>query len=138
VRPLPSFGSERGRDLAALALLLLAAVIVTAVAIGDVTVYLRGDWPTMFLPLYTFLGQQLRALDVPGWNPHQFSGMPSAGDPSSGWGYLPAMLIYALLPPLPATTVFIGFHIALSATAGPSWPGQPTGSPGSSRPPRDR
>jgi hypothetical protein len=43
--------------------------------------------------------------------------MPFAGDPSSGWGYLPAMLVFALLPMMPAITVYIGLHIALSAVA---------------------
>jgi hypothetical protein len=67
--------------------------------------------------LYGFLGEQLRAFNVPGWNPYQFSGAPFAGDPSSGWGYLPAMLIFALLPLMPAITLFIGLHIVLSVVA---------------------
>ena len=104
-------------DLVALAILVAVAIAVTALMIGDAGAYIRGDWPTMFLPLYAFLGEQLRAFDVPGWNPYQFSGAPFAADPSSGWGYLPAMLVFALLPLLPAITVFIGLHIVLSAVA---------------------
>ncbi|MFT4039456.1 MAG: YfhO family protein, partial [Thermomicrobiales bacterium] len=38
-------------------------------------------------------------------------------DPSSGWGYFPAMAFYTVLPPLPATTVFLAFHLLLSAAA---------------------
>jgi hypothetical protein len=104
-------------DLVTLTLLLAMAVVVTALIIGDAAAYIRGDWPTMFLPPYAFLGEQIRVFNVPGWNPYQFSGAPFAGDPSSGWGYLPAMLVFALLPLMPAITVFIGLHIVLSAVA---------------------
>jgi hypothetical protein len=71
----------------------------------------------MFLPNYSWLGERLRDLDIPGWNPNQFSGMPFAGDPSSGWGYFLAMLIYAALPGVPATTLFITIHVLISAAA---------------------
>jgi hypothetical protein len=104
-------------DIASIALLLVAAVVVSALAIGDITAYIRGDWPTMFLPFYSFLGDRLSHFDIPGWNPYQFSGLPFAGDPSSGWGYLPAMLVFALLQLERAIVVFIGFHVALSAVA---------------------
>jgi hypothetical protein len=117
VIPDPSDRLESRTDLVALAVLVAVSIVVTALMIGDVAAYIRGDWPTMFLPLYAFLGERLRAFDIPGWNPYQFSGAPFAGDPSSGWGYLPAMLAFALLPLMPAITVFIGLHIVLSAVA---------------------
>ncbi|MFN8663801.1 MAG: YfhO family protein [Thermomicrobiales bacterium] len=100
-----------------LAVLLLIVLIVSLATFGNVASYIRGDWPTMFVPPYAFLGERLRALAVPGWNPYQFSGVPFAADPSSGWMYLPAMVIYAALAPFPATTVFIAFHLLLSAVA---------------------
>jgi hypothetical protein len=90
---------------------------VTVLMAGDATAFIRGDWPTMFVPPYAFLGERLRAFDIPGWNPYQFSGAPFAGDPSSGWGYLPAMLAFTVLPPIPAITLFIGLHIVLSVIA---------------------
>src|SRR5918998_3525729 len=93
---------ERRTDFVALTLLLVAAAVVTALAIGDATAYIRGDWPTYFFPTYAFLGEQLRAFDIPGWNPYQLSGAPFAGDPESGWGYLPVMLVFALVPAVPA------------------------------------
>jgi hypothetical protein len=102
---------------APLAVLLFIVLVISAAVFANVTTYIRGDWPTMFVPPYAFLGERLRALAVPGWNPYQFSGLPFAADPSSGWMYAPAMVIYALLPPLPATTVFIAFHLLLSALA---------------------
>ena len=121
--PDPSDRPESRTDLVALAVLVAVSITVTALMIGDVAAYIRGDWPTMFLPLYAFLGERLRAFDIPGWNPYQFSGAPFAGDPSSGWGYLPAMVVFALLPLMPAITVFIGLHIVLSAVAAYFWPG---------------
>ena len=104
-------------DAIAVAGLLAAAAVVTVLLMGDVLAYIRGDWPTTAFAWYAFLGERLRALDIPGWTPHQFSGAPFAGDPTSGWGYLPAMAAYALLPAELATTVFLGFHVALSAVA---------------------
>ena len=62
-------------------------------------------WTPMFLLLHGFLGNRLRAADILGWTPYEFSGVTSAGDPSSGWGYLPAILVFSA--PGPATTVFI-------------------------------
>lgn len=78
---------------------------------------ISGDWPTQWFPYYAFLGERLRAGDLPGWNPHQFSGMPFAANPASGWSYWPAMLFYTILPAEPATVAFIGFHLALAGLA---------------------
>ena len=105
------------RDRFTLALLVATALVVSASVFGDVTRYIRGDWPTMFFPFYKLLGERLRAFDIPGWNPDQFAGVPFAADPSSGWWYLPAMALYALFPAEPATALFIGFHVLLSAIA---------------------
>jgi hypothetical protein len=76
-----------------------------------------GDWPTQWFPFYAFLGERLRTGDLPGWNPHQFSGMPFAANPASGWAYWPGMLCYTLLPAEPATVAFIGFHLLLAGIA---------------------
>jgi hypothetical protein len=75
----------------------------------------RFDLFTFFLPWYTFLGERLRAFDVPGWNPHLFSGAPFAGDPESGWMYLPAMLLFSLLPTLAAFKGMIAVQLAVAA-----------------------
>lgn len=114
-RPLSLAGVySRQHDLLAIAGLILAALAFTLVVIRPVHAFIRGDWPTQFFPVYAYLGERLRALDIPGWNPHQFSGAPFAGDPESGWAYLPAMIIYTLLPAEPATVTYIGFHIAMA------------------------
>ena len=75
----------------------------------------RFDMFTFFLPWYTFLGERLRAFDVPGWNPHLFSGAPFAGDPESGWMYAPAMLFFALLPTLAAFKGIVLVQLAVAA-----------------------
>jgi hypothetical protein len=75
----------------------------------------RYDLFTFFLPWYTFLGERLRDFAVPGWNPHVFSGIPFAGDPESGWMYLPAMLFFSLLGPLAAFKGMVAFQLAFAA-----------------------
>ena len=75
----------------------------------------RMDLMTFFLPWYTFLGERLRDFAVPGWNPHLLSGAPFAGDPESGWMYLPAMLLFTLFPA--ADTAFKGMVLLQLATA---------------------
>jgi hypothetical protein len=73
------------------------------------------DLMTFFLPWYTFLGDRLRDLAIPGWNPHLLSGAPFAGDPESGWMYLPAMLSFTLFPS--AITAFKGMVVVQLAIA---------------------
>jgi hypothetical protein len=105
--------SERWRwDGLAIGILLAMAAIFTLVIVRPVNSFTRGDWPTQFFPVYAYLGDRLRAFEIPGWNPHQFAGAPFAGDPESGWMYVPAMFLYALLPAEPATVAYIGMHIA--------------------------
>ncbi|MDQ2682682.1 MAG: YfhO family protein [Chloroflexota bacterium] len=72
------------------------------------------DIPTFYLPWYAHLGEAIRALDIPGWNPYQFSGTPFAGDPQSGWWYFPAMFFFTVLDPVPAYQAFLIFHLALA------------------------
>ena len=72
------------------------------------------DSATQFYPWYGFLGDQLRQGGVPEWNPYQFAGAPFAADPQSGWSYLPAMLIFGLLPLAAAVPAFLLAHLALA------------------------
>jgi hypothetical protein len=99
------------------ALLILAAL--TALVVWnrlDFDAWLtRFDLFTFFLPWYTFLGDRVRELQVPGWNPHLFSGAPFAGDPESGWMYLPAMLFFALLSTTAAFKGMVAFQLAAAA-----------------------
>jgi hypothetical protein len=72
------------------------------------------DAATQFYPWYSFLGESLRSFDIPGWNPHQFSGTPFAADPLSGWGYLPAMLLFTLLPLELAAGAYLLAHLLMA------------------------
>jgi hypothetical protein len=103
----------RRADLAAMATLLAATAIVLAYLTVDGTV-LGMDAAVQFYPLYSYLGERLRAGELPAWNPAQFSGMPFAADPQSGWLYLPAMLWFAALPLAGAIAALVGTHLLLA------------------------
>jgi len=72
------------------------------------------DTLSFFWPVYAFLGEQLRTGNVPGWNPYQFSGVPFAADAESGWMYLPAMVIFTLMPLAVAIKVYAVAHILIA------------------------
>ena len=55
------------------------------------------DISSFFLPWFAMVGDRLRDFDIPGWTRHYSSGTPVAGDPSSGWMYLPVMLAFSTL-----------------------------------------
>ncbi len=74
----------------------------------------RTDILTWFLPWYAFVGEQLKSHTIPGWNPHQMSGLPAAGDPESGWMYLPAMIPFVFLPPVTAYKTYVVFQLAFA------------------------
>ncbi len=94
-------------------LLLLALTLVVAgpLLAGDTIV--GQDDVNFFYPLFSYLGASLGAGHVPVWNPYQFSGTPFAGDPQSGWMYLPAMVLYTLLPLELAAKGYLFFHLLL-------------------------
>lgn len=77
-------------------------------------VLLGMDPLTFFFPMYSYLGDRLRSLDVPQWNPYQLSGVPFAADPQSGWMYWPSMLLFVLLPLEAAAKAYIVFHLLLA------------------------
>ncbi len=77
-------------------------------------VRLGQDTATQFYPWYVNLGERLRAGGVPEWNSTQFGGAPLAGDPQSGWMYLPAMLLFTLLPIGAAVLAQIFSHLLLA------------------------
>ena len=100
--------------------LVLVALIAGVAGISQVQLRansLRGDILTQFMPLYTAVAERLRAGDIPGWNPALFSGMPLAGDPISGWTYLPANVFFLLFEPVRAYQVHVVFHLVLAAVA---------------------
>lgn len=109
----PASNLRRYADLAAVALI-LALTLFSArdLILGGTAIGM--DAATQFYPWYSYLGESLRSLQIPAWNPHQFSGVPFAGDPLSGWTYLPAMLLFTLLPLALAAKTYILLHLLLA------------------------
>ena len=112
-RPVSGGGYDRA-DGIAIAVFLVVTVIVAWNRFSYDLWLSRHDLLTFFLPWYAFLGERLRAFDIPGWNPHLFSGIPFAGDPESGWMYLPAMLFFPLLPVLSAFKAMVAFQLVVA------------------------
>lgn len=96
------------------ALALVAITMAAAVQLVWGGTVIGQDSATQFYPWYDYLGERLLDGEIPGWNPYQFGGVPFAADPQSGWMYLPAMLIFTLLPLGSAIPLFIVFHLVMA------------------------
>ncbi len=103
-------------DLAAVVVLIVLTLTVEWDLLQGETM-IGMDTPTGFYPWYSFLGQRLRAGQLPLWNPHQFSGAPFAADPESGWMYLPAMLLFTVLPLDAAAKSYMLLHLMVAGLA---------------------
>ncbi|MBA2441430.1 MAG: hypothetical protein H0V53_03360, partial [Rubrobacter sp.] len=100
-------------DAAAVALILvLTAVAEWRVLAGGTMIGM--DSATQFYPWYSYLGERLSSGELPGWNPHLLSGEPFAASPLSGWSYLPAMALFALLPLVWAAGAYLVLHLLLA------------------------
>ena len=93
---LPARAPRPRGDPAALA----ALVAIVLVAVGFRFEYDNwlAEWDilTFFLPNYGYVGDRIRSLEVPAWNPYFSSGTPMAGDAGGGWMYLPVMFAFSL------------------------------------------
>jgi len=72
---------------------------------------------TFFMPWFGYIGDRLRDLELPVWSQNYFSGTPVIGSPSSGWMYLPVMLIFPLLGVVTAFKVLILVQAVIAAAA---------------------
>lgn len=104
----------RGRpDILAVALILaLTAIAEWRLLYGGTMVGM--DAATQFYPWYSYLGERLSSGEIPGWNPHLLSGEPFAASPLSGWSYLPAMVLFTLLPLVAAAKAYMVLHLLLA------------------------
>jgi hypothetical protein len=93
---------------------ILALTVVAGWDLVSGGVVVSKDPITQYYPWYSYLGESLRAGDIPAWNPSQFSGAPFAGDPLSGWTYLPAMILFTILPLWSAASGFVLIHVLLA------------------------
>ncbi len=102
-------------DLLAILALIVAIVVVAWYGISTSSFLGRTDIVTQYLPWYDYLGEQLRHGNIPGWIPYSFGGAPFAGDPQSGWGYMPAMLVFSLVPGRAGFETLIVVHFLIAA-----------------------
>ncbi|MDQ3541302.1 MAG: hypothetical protein M3440_11480, partial [Chloroflexota bacterium] len=105
--------TSRRADFISLGILVLTIIIGARDLLID-PVRAGLDTLNFFWPTYAFLGEQLRNGNVPGWNPYQFSGVPFAADAESGWMYVPAMVIFTLMPLAAAIKVYAVAHILIA------------------------
>lgn len=104
----------RADALALGALSLFVATLGWDLAAGGTRIGL--DSAVFFYPIFGLLGDRLASGDLlPGWNPHQFAGAPLLADPQSGWGYLPAMLVFTVFPLTTAAPAFALLHVLMAA-----------------------
>ncbi len=101
-------------DVSLLAALGLLTIVAQPHLIAPATL-VSVDTASQYYPWYAFLGQTLRAGNIPGWNPTMFAGAPFAADPLSGWTYVPAMVLFAALPLEYAAKTMLVFHPLLAA-----------------------
>ena len=104
-------------DLGAAAFLLTLVALTAWARLSDDMWMARVDILQQQLPYFTFLGEQLRAGNIPGWTPHQLSGQPFLADPLSGWMQLPVMALFSALDPVIAYKAVIVFNLGLAAFA---------------------
>jgi len=111
--------TERGRDIASLALLTLAVVaFFWPLVLGQAWIPNGGGDLVSFLwPMYRFAARSLRSGHVPLWNPHLHSGTPFVADNQSGVFYPVNVVTFALLgpPSYGAMEGLVVFHIWLAA-----------------------
>ena len=110
---LPSGFARRYGDVVVVFVLFALTVVGSWDLLGTETI-VGMDAAAQAYPWYSFLGESLSYGDIPGWNPHQFSGTPFAADPLSGWTYLPAMLLFSLLPLAAAAKSYLFLHLLLA------------------------
>jgi hypothetical protein len=105
--------AKRHKNLAA-GFLLLVFTLVAVWGLVNGGIVVGKDTVTQYYPWYSYLGERLRSGDIPAWNPYQFSGAPLAADPLSGWTYLPAMIVFTILPVSTAAGIYLFVHLLLA------------------------
>ncbi|MDQ3444124.1 MAG: YfhO family protein [Chloroflexota bacterium] len=107
---------RRGDAIAIAVLLLLTFVVMWERWVFD-NWLARHDLLTFFLPWLGALGDRLADFDIPALNPYIFSGSPFAGDPESGWMFLPAMLTFPFFEVTVAYKLMILLLLVVAGTS---------------------
>ncbi len=98
----------------------VAVAAILAASAGAAAGLVRGgvllgmDAVTQYVPWYAWLGEHVRAGNIPVWNPHVFAGTAGIGEPLSGWGSLLVMVPFTLLPVAAAVPLHIIATLAVS------------------------
>lgn len=116
VPPQPISSWWRRPDALAIGVLLLLTLVVAWQRFVFDNWLARHDLLTFFLPWFGALGDRLRDGDIPALNPYLFSGAPFAGDPESGWLFLPAMLLFPFFEVTLAYKLMIVLLLLLAGT----------------------
>lgn len=101
----------------ALALLVLLASGMFLPALVSREVFVVRDHFDYFQPLRYFTAQELRAGNLPLWNPYSASGEPWLANPQTGVFYPPAWL-FLVLPFATAYVLHLFFHVVLLGWGG--------------------
>ena len=113
-QPAESRGGWSRADIFCLAVLLVLVALISWQRLTFDDWVARHDLMTFFVPWYAFLGDRLRDFDIPGWNPYLLSGTPFAGDPESGWMYLPAMILTPLFSVVTVFKALVPVHLVIA------------------------
>src|SRR5687768_13943283 len=101
--------------------LLLAVVILSlfpilpALVTGQIFEF--RDHTDYFVPLRYYTAQELRAGNLPLWNPYSASGERWLANPQTAVFYPPA-IVFLLLPFVTAYTIFLGLHLSILGMGG--------------------
>jgi hypothetical protein len=114
----PGWRSRLGPAAGPLLIVLVVLVVLHDFAFGSRISAQHPDVLAYWLPTHCYLGNSLAAGDIPTWNPHVMGGAPFAADPQSGWMYLPAMVLYTVLPCSVALPWFITLQPIIAGLGG--------------------
>ena len=76
-----------------LLIVIALAIVLHDFIVGGLVSHLNPDVQSVFMLNHCFMGDQLRAGNIPSWNPLTMAGAPFAADPQSGWFYFAPMIL---------------------------------------------
>jgi hypothetical protein len=86
-----------GADTIAVASLLLVTFAAVFLRIVYDNWLAESDLITFFIPWFGYIGDRLGDGELPVWSNNYLGGVPVIGSPSSGWLYLPVMVLFPFL-----------------------------------------
>ena len=105
---------RRATVLAVLGFLLLPPLLMPGAAVGR-RVFSVGDNRSTHLPHKLLMARELAEGELPVWSRYWGSGYPILAESQTGVLYPPHLILFSLLPPLPAFTLVIFLHLSFGA-----------------------